>query len=190
MNPFIKNEYYKKRNNVESIQHFSNNNPKNQIKNEYCIQQCDFPVLNNDSLNKEELNEKTLLDLSNSFAKIASLQKIEDNNIQNDILKPGWISLQMNKNTYEIEIKNGAKTREMILDERKQGLNYNMYNIINKIENNRLLFEKQYDGINGEGKYEEVYKYYENSMNLCTDSDEDLSDENNENDIEYWDDDF
>jgi hypothetical protein len=57
---------------------------------------------------------------------------------------------------------------------------------INQIEKNRAAYESNYDAINGEGKYEEIYKYYENSRNLSfIDSDNESVDENLEYDYDY-----
>jgi hypothetical protein len=161
-------------------------NRDGQIKQNYIVQDCDFPSLNGPQ-SKNENDQSQMTDVTNiSFAKVASKNKIDDLQ-KEDNLKPGWISLEMNKITRNIEISLGPKTQEMIENEKKmqkQDLNYDMNCAIYKIEKNRLHFEKTYDELHGEGKYEEVYKYYENSMNI-SDTDSETNAENYENDYDY-----
>jgi len=166
---------------------FLKTNRDEQIKQNYIVQDCDFPSLNGPQ-SKIVSDQSQMTDVTNiSFAKVASTIKIEDH-LKEDKLKPGWISLKMNKTTRDIEISLGPKTQEIIENEKKlqnQDLNYDMICAINKIEQKRLHFEKSYDEIHGEGKYEEVYKYYENSINL-SDNNLGLNDEyENEHEYEY-----
>ena len=158
-----------------------------QVKKIYTIRDCDFPCLNEPN-DKNEDGQSQIIDVTNvTFVKVASTIKIEDH-LKEDKLKSGWISLKMNKTTRDIEISLGPKTQEIIENEKKlqnQDLNYDMNCAINKIEQKRLHFEKSYDEIHGEGKYEEVYKYYENSINL-SDNNLGLNDEyEHEHEYEY-----
>jgi hypothetical protein len=184
MNPFIRNESYKNSRNTRNGEYnrFLKPEVPNSFKpKEYIVQEHDFPDLNKQHTKLE--TEDITINSNSSFAKIASLQKIED--VKTDVLKSGWISLEMNKDNRDIEIKIGEKTPYMIKTEKmnKQDLDldYQMYIAINQIEKNRASYEVNYDAINGEGKYEEVYKYYENSRNLAfIDSDNESVDENTE----------
>jgi hypothetical protein len=128
------------------------------------LQEQNFPnLMNNDEIKTTEEKPSTSENIK-SFAQMASVIKINEDKVE-EIIKPGWISIQYDKNTRNRKIitQNGEKTRWMIEYEQKakerNSIHYRMNKAVEDINKRHNQYIDYYNDVYGEGAYEEKFQY-------------------------------
>jgi hypothetical protein len=159
-NPFTSSNNSRPNNN-------NNNNPVRRIRDEtnYFVQRpkskpnafeikpTDFPEL--------LVNKSTEPQSFNPVNYIKALSTSNEISKEENIVQPGWIQYKFNKETRNVETAYGSKTASQLRRERRKQLendtNYLMQQSIIQITKNWNQYKAEYDNINGEGSYDDVY---------------------------------
>ena len=175
---------------------FKNKNTKKEEKKIFNIENQHFPGLLHHSSSSSSLSDVPILEINTStvndnvktFANIASISKNISNDLEEleQIVPPGWVSLQYDKKTKKTIVRYGEKTHNMMEQETrekfKNTLQYRMNNAINQINNNREKYIQYYDEIHGEGSYKNKFGYNSDYSSDIYDIDDD---ENYVSDADY-----
>jgi len=134
-------------------------------KQEFKINENDFPDL---TLNQSKnMNKETYLE--NSFAS-AILTDIKVETKIEDKLKPGWISIEYDKQTKIKKYSYGDKTESMIQRESiLEDFDYRIEKMIDQLTENREKYIQYYENLYEDDSYKEKYFY-----NTNIDIDEDV----------------
>ena len=177
---------------------YSKNNSFRQNKNsfkkaDFCINPNEYPELNINLIkkedNKQDNKEDKCLNLNQNFAS-AILKPIE-NNLDKDLLKPGWISITNTNVNNKLIYKFGPKinnNNNISNNDDEHDVNLIMYNISKKIHENREKHKRQYNEINGAYAFEDFYQnnsIYDNILNNSCDNDLLNSDHEEIDEYEY-----
>ena len=122
-----------------------------------------FPNLIKDDESNNN-NEENIISSNTvkSFAQMASLPKINEVVVE-EIIKPGWMSIQYNRNSRKTIIRNGEKTKWRIEYEKKEkemnSLDYRMNAAVENMKKNHRQYIEYYNEVYGEGAYEDKFMY-------------------------------
>jgi hypothetical protein len=167
---------------------FKNKNTKKEEKKIFNIENQHFPgLLHHSSSSSSSLSDVPILEINTStvndniktFANIASISKNISNDLEEleQIVPPGWVSLQYDKKTKKTIVRYGEKTHNMIEQETRENfkntLHYRMNNAINQINKNREKYIQYYDEIYGEGSYKNKFGYNSDYSSDIYDIDDD-----------------
>ena len=93
---------------------------------------------------------------------MASLRKINETIVE-EIIKPGWMSIQYDKNTRKTIIRNGEKTKWRIeyekTEKERNSLHYRMNTAVENMNKNHRQYIEYYNDVYGEGAYEDKFIY-------------------------------
>jgi len=126
----------------------------NNKKKEYSLNMNEYPDLNTSVNASESYLNKNDNDTINFAGAILKEIPVVDNI---ETLKPGWISIQFKNNNFIYKYGPSLK-KEPTTD--LDNPNIIMNNIINKINDNRERYKNEYNAINGDHAYEELYEKY------------------------------
>jgi len=144
------------------------NKSKPIIKPSFKMNINEYPELNNNISKNNNNNE---FNNNNNFANaILKSLPIDDNN---EILKPGYISIKNVNNKFIYNY--GANTINNKIKLESFHPNILMDNIITEIVENRERYKKQFNEINGEYAFEDLYDKYSNFDSLDELEDYDLT---------------
>lgn len=149
----------------------------NKSKKHYSLNMNDYPQLfptlkNNENELNNELQSKNFAD-----AILKPIDIIEDNS-----LKPGWISIKkMKNNKLHYEYGPPLNNKWITKHKKEDTPNEIMNNIISKINSNRERYRMEYNSINGAYAFED---FYEKSLSF-NDEDEDENDTINDDNWDY-----
>lgn len=155
-------------------------------KKEFSIQEIEFPALDNQETN---LIQSDINNVDVSFVNIVKEALDESKSVlEEQPIDPGWVSLKLNAQTRRIEIQYGEKTEEVKKLEYKEKMEQNLTFAMNKaiinMTKQHLRYAELYDDFNGEGAYENLYRY-KNMFNHDEWEDEDEDDNENNEEVNY-----
>jgi len=150
----------------------------NNKKKEFSLNMNEYPDLNTSIKASENYTNSNDNESINFAGAILKEIPVADNI---ETLKPGWISIQFKNNQFIYKYGPSLKKETTDLDYP----NIIMNNIINKINDNRERYKNEYNAINGDYAYEELYEKY----NIYEDN-SDIEDQDQELDqnIQYYED--
>lgn len=147
----------------------------NNKKKEFSLNMNEYPDLNTSiksSDNHTNSNDNESINFAGAILKeIPVIDDIET-------LKPGWISIQFKNNKFIYKYGPSLKKEQTV-----DNPNIIMNNIINKINDNRERYKNEYNAINGDYAYEELYEKY----NIYEDN-SDIEDQELDQDVQYYED--
>ena len=147
-------------------------------KKEFSLNMNEYPDLI--SSIKSSDNHSNSIDIDNESINFAGAILKEIPIIDNiETLKPGWISIQFKNNEFIYKYGTPFKKEQNDLD----NPNIIMNNIINKINDNRERYKNEYNSINGDYAYEELYEKY----NIYEDN-SDIEDQDLDQYVQYYED--
>lgn len=133
----------------------------------------------------EMSNKNTILTNSNvNFIDAINTKNLEK---KETVIEPGWVQIRVNKKTGQIETKYGKRSKRKPiknndiydLDLADDNINYQMFIIIDKLNENWTRYKQQYDEINGDGSYDDrfYYEIYDDELDDDIESEEAESEE-------------
>jgi len=170
-------------------------------KPDFCINPNEYPELNINLIKKQDNNQdnkqdkQTCMNINLSQSQnqnfASAILKPIENNLDIDLLKPGWISITNTNVNNKLIYKFGPKinnNKNITNNDNENDVNLIMYNISKKIHENREKHKKQYNEINGAYAFEDFYQnnsIYDNILNNSGDNDLSNSDDEDKNEYEY-----
>ena len=151
-----------------------------------------FPIMNSRDIDK-------YVEISNSNISSTNFKDILNNVIKDDTefiekIKPGWVEISRsrikgnNKNIFTYGEPTPYFKR---LEKMENDLHYTMNKAIIKMSQNWYNYKEDYDELNGQGEYEEMFglsPVYGPEYESDLDSDDDNNNDDDDNDYEYNDD--
>jgi hypothetical protein len=147
---------------------FKNNregrNMKRNVTKLFSLTEKDFPDIVENISKEKTINIKREMEMEKGSVNFANAIKKEIVQ-ENELLKPGWVSIHFNQLTKQIEYTPPLPQQTEIIEHP----NIIMNNIINKLNENRQKYKNYFDDLHGMGAYQEYYNtedYIENNEDI------------------------